>query len=81
MGEHIEASTVRHADHDFVGTVAGTKVHQLVNHRHCHVEALDRELLLAKISLVHEALESVNLRQATKQSNRLVLVERLAEAA
>jgi hypothetical protein len=39
----------------------------LVEHRDRHVEALDRELLLAQVGLVHEALERVDLREAAQE--------------
>ncbi len=48
VGEHVEPAAVGHADHDLAGALAGRELDQLVDHRHGHVEALDRELLLAR---------------------------------
>ena len=47
---------------------------QLVEHRDRHVEALDRELLLPEVRLVHEPLERVDLGQPAEQ--RLLLLGR-----
>ena len=54
---------------------------QLVEHRDGHVHALDRELLLAEVGLVHEALERVHLDQALQQRPLLVGGQRAAERA
>ena len=59
----------------------GRQLDQLVDHRHGHVEALDRELLLAQVGLVHEALERVDLGQPLEQRLLLVVGQRLAERA
>ena len=53
----------------------------LVEHRDGHVEALDRELLLAQVGLVHEALERVDLGQAAQELALLLVGQRLAERA
>ena len=81
VGEHVEAAAVGHADHDLAGAVGRRQLDHLVEHRDRHVEALDRELLLAQVGLVHEALERVDHRQAAQQRGRLVVGERLAERA
>ena len=81
VGEHVEAAAVGHADHDLAGAVGGRELDHLVEHRDRHVEALDRELLLAQVGLVHEALERVDHREAAQQRGRLVVGERLAEGA
>ena len=63
VGEHVEAAAVGHPDHDLARAARRRQLDQLVEHRHGHVEALDRELLLAEVGLVHEALERVDLGQ------------------
>ncbi len=68
-----------HPDHDLLTAVGGRELDQLVEHRHRHVEPLDRELVLAEVGLVHEALQRVDLDQALEQREPLVGGERLAE--
>ena len=79
--EHVEPAAVRHADDDLLRAVGGGELDRLVEHRDRHVEALDRELLLAEVRLVHEALEGVDLDQALEQRALLVGRQRLAELA
>ena len=67
MGEDAEPAAVGHADDDLVRAFGAGQLDQLVEHRDRHVEALDRELLLAEIGLVHEALEGVDSDQALEQ--------------
>ena len=59
-----------------LGAVLGGEADRLVEHRDGHVQALDRELLLAEVGLVQEALERVDLGQAPEQLAPLVGVER-----
>jgi hypothetical protein len=61
--------------------VRGRQLDELVEHRDRHVEALDRELLLAQVGLVDEALERVDLDQPAEQPLLLVGGQRLAERA
>ena len=68
-------------DDDLARAVRGGELDRLVDHRDRHVEALDRELLLAQVGLVHEALERVDLDQALQQRVLLVGGQRLAELA
>ena len=79
--EHVQAAAVGHADDDLARALGGRELDHLVEHRHGHVEALDRELLLAQVGLVHEALERVDLRQPAQQRDLLVGAERLAVGA
>ena len=79
--EHVQAAAVRHPDHDLARAARGRELDQLVEHRHGHVEALDRELLLPEVGLVHEALERVDLGQPLEQRLLLVVGQRLAERA
>ena len=60
---------------------AAGELDHLVEHRDGHVQALDRELLLAQVGLVHEALERVDLRQAAQQRLLLLVGQRRAEGA
>ena len=77
--EHVEAPAVRHPDYDLAGPLRGGELNQLVEHRHGHVEALDRELFLAQIRLVHEALECVDLGQPLEKRFLLIVGERPTE--
>ena len=79
--EHVQAPAVGHPDHDLLAAVDRRQLDQLVEHRHGHVEALDRELVLAEVGLVHEALQRVDLRQAPEQRLLLLARQRLAEGA
>ena len=81
VGEHVEPAAVRHAEHDLAGAVGGRQLDHLVEHRDGHVQALDRELLLAQVGLVHEALERVDLRQPPQQLALLLVRQRRAERA
>ena len=79
--EHVEPAAVRHAQDHLARAVGGRELDHLVEHRHGHVEPLDRELLLAEVGLVHEALERVDLRQPAQQRALLLVRQRGAERA
>ncbi len=79
--EHVQAPAVGHPDHYLAAAVGGGELDQLVEHRNGHVEALDRELVLAEVGLVHEALQRVDLDEPLEQRLLLVAGQRLAEAA
>ena len=79
VSEDVEATTVGHADDYFPSAPGGGELGQLVDHRHRHVQALDRELLLPQVGLVHEALEGVDLGQPLEQGLLLVAGQRMAE--
>jgi hypothetical protein len=81
VGEDVEAAAMRHPDDDLARAVRRGELDHLVEHRHGHVEALDGELLLPEVRLVHEALEGVDLDEALEQRALLVVRERLAELA
>ena len=81
VGEHVEPAAVGHADDHFAGALGGRELDHLVEHRDRHVQTLDRELLLAQVGLVHEALERVDLGQAAQQRDLLLGPERLAVGA
>ena len=73
VGEHVEPAAVGHPDHDLARAVGGRELDHLVEHRDGHVQALDRELLLAQVGLVHEALDRVDLGQAAQQRALLLV--------
>ena len=79
--EHVEAAAVRHADHGLVRAALGGERDRLVEHRHEHVEPLDRELLLAEERLAQVRLEPPDLGQARQQRELLLVGERLPVAA
>ena len=78
--EHVQPAAVRHAEHHLAGACTRGAVHHLVEHRHDHVQALDRELLLPEEGLVQVALERLHLGQPLEQS-ALVLAPRAARGA
>ena len=79
--EDVEPAAVRHAHHDFLRTGARTELDRLVEHRHHHVEALDRELLLPEERAAEVALHPLDLGEARQQQALLVVRERRAVAA
>ena len=78
--EHVQPPAVRHPEHHLARALRGRQLDQLVEHGHGHVEPLDRELLLAQVCLVHEALERVDLGQPLEQRLLLLLGERRPES-
>ena len=72
VGEHAEPAAVRHPDHDLVRARLGGERDRLVEHRHHHVEALDRELLLAEEGPAKVALEALDLGEPLEQAPLLV---------
>ncbi len=79
--EDVQPAAVGHADDDLLAAVGGGQLDQLVEHRDRHVQALDRELVLAEVGLVHEALERVDLDEAAQQRLRSSLVSCVSERA
>ncbi len=79
--EHVETAAVRHADHGLVRTALGGEPDRLVEHRHEHVEPLDRKLLLPEERLAQICLEPADLGQAGQERELLLVGERLAVAA
>ncbi len=79
--EDVQSAAVGHPEHDLAAAVHRRELDRLVEHRHGHVEALDRELLLAEVGLVHEALKGVDLDEPLEQRLLLVARERLAVGA
>ena len=65
--QHVEATAVRHAENHLARAGSGRARHRLVEHRHEHVHALDRELLLAEERLVQVALQRLHLREPLEQ--------------
>ena len=62
VGQHVQAAPVRHPHDNLWSPRVGRGLHQVVDHRHYHVVALDREPLLPEERLVQELLEDVDLR-------------------
>ena len=81
VGEDAEPAAMGHPDHDLLGAVLAREGGDLVDHRHGHVEALDREHLLAQVGLLQEALELEDLDQAREQRALLLVGERRAVPA
>ena len=79
--EDVQASTVGHPDHDLVRARLGGELGRLVEHRHEHVEALDRELLLAEEGAAQVPLHPLDLRQPGQQELLLLGRERRAVPA
>ncbi len=79
--KHVQPAAVCHPHDDLLSADAGCQLDQLVEHRHGHVQPLDRELVLAEVGLVHEALERIHLDQPLEQRLALLDPKRLAEGA
>ena len=75
--EDVQASAVRHPDHDLVRAGLGRDRDRLVEHRDEHVEPFERELLLAEEGLAQVPLEPLDLGQPLEQPTLLVAAERL----
>ncbi len=78
--EHVQPAAVRHAHHDLVRTGVGAELDRLVEHRHHHVEPLDRELLLAEECPAQVALHPLDLTEAGEQPHLLLRRERTVVA-
>ncbi len=70
---------MRDPDQHLVRAGLGCELDGLVEHRHEHVEALDRELLLADEGTPEVRLERLDLREAAQQASTLVGLEVEAE--
>ena len=79
--EHVQSPAMGHADDDLVRARLDAELDRLVEHRHHHVETLDRELLLAEELTLQVVLEAFDLGQPLEQPPPLVRVERLAVTA
>ena len=77
MGQHVEPPAVRHADHHVARAALGRALDRQVEHRHQHVDAFDREPLLAEVGLVQELLERLDLGEPLEQPLLLVRRHRL----
>ena len=75
--EHVETAAVRHAHHDIVRARLGRQLDRLVEHRDHHVEALERELLLAEEPLAQEPLHPLHLAETAEERLLLLDGERL----
>ncbi len=81
MREDIQPATVGHPDKDFSRALGRRLVDHHVQHGDHHVDALDREALLAGVGLVQEALEDLDLRQALQELPLRVVVRFEVEIA
>jgi hypothetical protein len=77
--QHVQTAPMGRSDYHLTCVLGGAELDDLVEHRHGHVETLDRELLLPEIRLVHEPLERVDLGQPLEQRLLLAHPQRLAE--
>ena len=73
--EDVQAAAMGHADHDLVRAGGGGELDRLVEHRHEHVEPLDRELLLAEERAAQVVLEALDLGQPLEQAPRFSSAE------
>ena len=76
--EHVQAAAMRHRDHHVLHAAFGGVVHDLVEDRDHHVEALDRKARLAGERPMQKPLERFDLRDARQQ---LVAVDRVVGRA
>ncbi len=81
VGEDAEPAAVGHAEDDVVGAGAVGEGDRLVEHRHDHVEPLDREDLGPQIRFAEEALELEDVDQPVQQALFLIRRHRLAVGA
>ena len=79
--EHVQAPAVGHADHGLAGAGGRSDRDRLVEHQDQHVDALDRELLLAEVRALEEVLELLDPREADQQLLVLAAVQGLGVAA
>ena len=79
--EHVETAAVRHAEHGLRDAGLRGQHDHLVEHQHHHVEALDRELLLAEERAVEVVLERLDAQQPVEDVAALVGRQRLRVGA
>jgi hypothetical protein len=61
VGENVEPPAVSHSHHDLAVTAVGLAADRLVQDRHEHIRAFDREALLAGKGAMKELLERLDL--------------------
>ena len=81
MGQHIQASTVCHADEDDADPGLGRRIDELIQHGDHHVKALDGEACLARIQAVQEQFERFHLGQPLEQLDFVHILGRVTEAS
>ncbi len=79
--QYVQSSAMRHPDDDFTSPVRRCELEREIEHGDQHVDALDREPLVAQVGLVEEPLEGFDLGEPREQSFLLVDRKRLAERA
>ena len=67
MGQHVQAAAMGHPQDDLVSARLPGQGDREVEHRHQHVEALDRESLLAEVGALEECLERLHVGQPCEQ--------------
>ncbi len=81
VGQHVEPAAVRDPDEHLVRSTRGGQRDCFVEHRHEHVEPLDRELLLTDERAPQVRLEGLDPGEALEQRTPLLRLELTAEAA
>ena len=76
VGEHVEATAVRHADGDLVELIVGSLLHDLVKQRNQRLATLEAEALLADVLRLQEGFERLGLVELA-QDAYLLIVRRL----
>ena len=71
VDEHIQATTVRHADDDIVNAAAARDANHFIERDNQRFAAFKREALLPDVARVQVALERLGSRQAFKQAQLL----------
>ncbi len=80
VDERVQPAAVGHPDHDLVRAARRGQLDRLVEHRHEHVEAFQRELLLPQERPPEVVLEAFHLAEAAQERDPLLRCRREAEA-
>ena len=67
VGEHVQPTPVRHPEHRVSHSLIAGSADDLVEHRHQHVETLEREARSAGKYAVQKLLENLDLREPLEQ--------------
>ena len=79
--EHVEPAAMRHPEHGVTRAMAGGAADHFVEHRHEHVEPLEREARLAGERPMQKPLEHLDLRDAIEDRFHVVRVHRRQESS
>ena len=77
MREHVQPTPVRHSDEEFPRAGERSAADDPADHRHHHVEALDREPLLPQVRPLQECLEPLHFGQDPKHVDLSIPVNRI----